>query len=64
MSVEVRCPLCKVGILSWHDTNMKNQTDMGNGDPYFMCSNQVKCGLVVSTRTSGDIRGAYKRIMR
>jgi len=61
---EIKCPICLTGKLSWHDTNAMNQTDQGTGDPYFMCSDQFRCGLVVSTRTNEGVRKAYERIMR
>lgn len=60
----IKCPICLIGNLSWHDSNVRNQTDQGTGDPYFMCSDQFRCGLVVSTRPEGKIKKAYERLMR
>lgn len=63
MSKEVRCPMCLVGKLSWHDTNHNNKTDQGDDTPYFICSDQINCGMTVSIRKVDKLRELYRKVM-
>ena len=72
MSKEVKCPFCSVGDLSWHDTRLykdyeesskTNETDQGNCRPYFMCSNGITCGLVVSCEKVDILRKAFTKVV-
>jgi len=72
VSKEVKCPLCIVGNLSWHDTALHkdtgessrtNETDQGDHTPYFMCSNGTTCGFTVSVRQVDKLRKVYQKVM-
>lgn len=72
MSKETRCPSCRAGILSFHDTKLHkehadtgqcNETDQGEGKPYFMCSDQRHCGLIISTHERQSLINIYRKVI-
>ena len=57
-----KCPMCKAGELSFHDTSPANETDQGTGKPYFMCSDQNKCGLICSVNRVDWLRELFRKV--